>query len=140
MWALRPSRLNKCETEGEEERIIDVEQKYARVLFRGAFNRNAASQETLAILARHSDLRQMVQQSEFTIHGSPQPLQDHPDMAQLLVRIDIPASAKEEFSQSLALLRISESVLFPDLEHLAREVASSTFVHGSRAPYKKTSD
>jgi len=134
LWALWPTQLNKCQTVKAE--LLLENHLNVRSQFKAAFEREKPpeSNKTLAIMSRHCDLRQMVQQSEFTIHGSPQPMDEHNDAGKFLVRINIPSSAKERLKQSLDLLRITEDQLFPDLEHLASELISSTFLPYERPP------
>lgn len=125
LWAIAPSRLNKCQT--GDSMIFGT--GAASTLFNEAFNidQTATTGQTLAIIAPHNDLRQMVQASEFTIHGSPQPLNEHPNAGDFLIRINIPSVAKAGLKQSLTLLQVCEASLFPDLEHLAREIGNLAF-------------
>ena len=80
------------------------------------------------MLTEQSDLRHMVQQSVFTIHGCGTSISDLPEAAKYLARIRIPGNAKIAFRQVLALFGISRHLLFPDLENLAAELASLDFV------------
>jgi len=82
----------------------------------------------LSVLTEQSDLRHMVQQSVFTIHGCGTSISDLPDADDFLARIRVPAKAKPAFRQVLAHFGISLTVLFPDLENLAEELASLDFV------------
>ena len=127
LWGLLPSRLNKCQT--GEKVIFGTGNPIVSPVFKAAFKseRPAASDKTLAISAQHINLHQVIQGSEFTIHGSQQPLDDHPDAAEFLVRIDVPPSAKAGLKQSIELLQITEGFLFPDLEHLAHELENTSF-------------
>jgi len=134
LWALRPGHLNKSET--GTERYLSENNHDVELQLRAAFSsqKPPASKKTLAISSRHFDLRQMVQLSEFTIHGTPQPMNEHDDAVDFLIRMDIPSSAKKPLTRSLRLLRISEDLLFPDLEHLARELVKTRFVHDEKTP------
>ena len=69
----------------------------------------------------------LVQLSTFTIHGVTTHLEDLEESDKFLIRFDIPASAKVGIKDYLTQLGITESRLFPDLEHLASELASLTF-------------
>ena len=69
----------------------------------------------------------MVQYSTFTIHGSTEPINQIPRNERFLIRYDIPAESKPGLLQSLNLLGIKKSFLFPDLEHLANDLPSIQF-------------
>jgi len=81
----------------------------------------------LSVVGQHSDLRHLVQQCAFTIHGAETPIDNLPDHDEYLAMIRIPAAARPLFSAWLDLLGISSGVLFPDLEHLAAELRSMEF-------------
>lgn len=88
---------------------------------------NSVSNHTLALETIHLDIRQMVQKSEFTIHGSSDPIENHANRDKFLAKITIPFSSKETFRIGLQVLAITESTLFPDLEHLACEIKEKSF-------------
>ncbi len=69
-----------------------------------------------------TDNRMLIQQSKCTIHGNKTPLEDLPNHDEFLVEFRIPAKAKPEIARELALLGITESYLFPDLDHLSAEL------------------
>jgi hypothetical protein len=81
----------------------------------------------LAINTQHVDIRQMIQSSQFTIHGSDSPISELPDAGQYLVSITVPKGAKSAFRQILHLLYVNDSYLFPDLEHLAQHIQAQTY-------------
>jgi hypothetical protein len=64
-----------------------------------------------------------VQQSGFTIHGGPTALERQPSSDQYLRRFLIRTKNKEAFRKELWLLGIRRSMLFPDIENLAKELA-----------------
>ena len=70
--------------------------------------RDEKTTKTLAITAQHIDIRQMIQASEFTIHGTDTPLNKMPEADQFMVCLRIPHAAKKELRRSL----IPESVNF----------------------------
>jgi hypothetical protein len=78
--------------------------------------------ETLAILSTEVDLRMLVQQAAFTIHGTSKPLEAEVEARVFLSRIVIPAAAKRRVKDDLAMLGIRRSTLFPDLQNLAGEL------------------
>lgn len=80
------------------------------------------SPSIVAVATKEIDNRMLIQQSQFTFHGSDMPLDQVTQEETFLVRFDVPSAAKTKIWQELALLGIRESTLFPDLEHLAREL------------------
>lgn len=77
----------------------------------------------------HTSARIVAQRSCFTVH-SLRPdafarLQPLPGSERALVRINIPASAKAAIRHQLRGTGFTESVLFPDLDGLARELAAA---------------
>ncbi|MEE8155301.1 MAG: hypothetical protein V3T53_10155 [Phycisphaerales bacterium] len=94
-------------------------------------------ESVLAVLPPEIDHRLLIQRSTFTIHGSPNPLQELKISQPYLGCIRIPRDAAADMARSLASLDISDVSLFPDLEHLAQHLASDrrqlTYSRGSRA-------
>jgi hypothetical protein len=127
LWALRPTSLNK--QTGEVEGILGIESPLPRKLFQAPFQQNPNDPDTaVAIVANQVDIRMLIQQSAFTIHGSEsQPLEELPDHDEFLMRFEIPATAKEIIRTQLRWLGMTESYLFPDLEHLAKHLREKTF-------------
>lgn len=81
----------------------------------------------MALLPDEVDVRMQLQLSVFTLHADDKPLEEMPDREQFLVRFEIPADAKKTLREELYKLGIRVSTLFPDLEHLAEEVATLEF-------------
>ena len=128
VWGLLPTYLNK-EQVGEKG-ILGTGHKFVKPLFDEVWKGSSNVQgdgRVVAITAQHVDVRQMVQASEFTLHGTSQPINDLQNTDQFLVSIKIPAAAKRGISQALRLLNITESYLFPDLEHLAKELEKTKY-------------
>jgi hypothetical protein len=131
LWALAPSRLNKCQI--GKSVIPGPRDPDAMPIFAAAFRlqKVPGTEKILAINARHTDLRQLLQASEFTIHGCDQPLEMHPNAEDFLVCINIPSGVKAILKEVLDVMRITEASLFPDLEHLAKELESMVFLEQS---------
>ncbi len=126
LWGLAPFRLNQNQV-GKHE-IFGTGTEDALSIFRNAFNASRpCDKKIIALSTRENDIRMMVQLSVFTIHGTPTPLDDLPDMEKFLIKFCIPASAKPTLKKELYIIGIRESNLFPDLAHLARDVASMKF-------------
>ena len=62
-----------------------------------------------------------LQQSCFTVHNSLRRLEDICD-DQMLYKIIIPKERKQYFIESLRVLGITESYIYPDLEHICRDL------------------
>jgi len=127
VWALKPTRLN--EVEADTHSICMPGSQVMGMLGRQAFRSDLqpTDERVLAVLTAESDVRHMVQQSAFTIHGRPEPLDAMSEAPSFLARIRIPAAAKTAFGQLLPILGITRSSLFPDLENLALELATTNF-------------
>jgi hypothetical protein len=87
----------------------------------------ALSEEAYAVVAAEVDPKMMVQQSGFTIHGSPMPLNRHQHQSDFLIRLTIPAGAKPTLRRELQEMGIRDMTLFPDLHHLASDLRSATY-------------
>jgi len=128
LWALSPTGLNLPQL--KREAICMPGSRDLRQLSREAFvpNKDNPDSRILSVITEQSDLRHMVQQSVFTIHGCDTSISDLPESDKYLARILIPGKAKAAFRQVLALFGISRAALFPDLENLATELASLDFL------------
>lgn len=128
VWAISPTMLNKTQT--GIAHTFGVGNSIIQTLFQEVWLRptdKPVAHHCLAINAEQVDVRQMVQSSVFTIHGTAAPLQEMEGSAKFLYSITIPADAKEGFRQSCDLLHVNELYLFPDLEHLAKNIQRTTF-------------
>ncbi|MBU0754888.1 MAG: FRG domain-containing protein [Planctomycetes bacterium] len=127
LWGLEPTKLN--EAQDERKRIMLHQDESVCHLFNAAFEPEAAVRDgkTFAILTDQTDVRQVVQFSTYTIHGSQVPINKMNHMEKFLVEYEIPASAKPHLLQSLELLGIKKSFLFPDLKHLADDLQTIEF-------------
>ena len=127
LWALCPTLLNLYQL--KRQAICMPGSQDLIHLCREAFVSSDKSPDCriISVLTEQSDIRHMIQQSVFTIHGCGTPMGDLPEANRFLARIRIPAKAKSGFRQVLALFGISRAVLFPDLENLATELASLEF-------------
>lgn len=127
IWGLCPTRLNRIE--GKINSICMPGSPTIGGLGIQAFKKNVEQidERILAVLTEEADLRHMVQQSAFTIHGRNEPLDRATAANEFLIKIRIPSTAKERLRQALALFGISRASLFPDLENLALELQSLDF-------------
>ena len=127
VWAMWPANMNLKQL-GREAILMPTSSDLQRLSIE-AFVKNSQNPDSriLAVLTAQSDLRHMMQQSAFTIHGSDTPMDELQGAEDFLVRIRIPATSKKSFRQVLALYGVSRASLFPDLENLAKELASLKF-------------
>jgi len=132
LWGLFPIQLNNLEAQTPS--ICMPGSSTIGQLGTQAFRPETNSRDTriISVLTEEADLRQMVQQSAFTIHGRGDPLEQRNEAHKFLVKVRIPAKSKEALRQVIALLGVSRASLFPDLENLALELAGLEF-HGNLA-------
>lgn len=128
IWAVAPAKLNQNQIGSKF--IPNPDHSTVQKLSSDAFMRSPANPDsrTVAVLAKQTDLRHLIQKSAFTIHGSDKPIEELSETESFLTKIRIPAASKEYFRNLLDLYRISRASLFPDLENLAKDVASIKFV------------
>ena len=127
IWALEPTELNS--QQAGKKTIYTAGNSNIRQVFVEAFirNPNNPDRRIISILTEQTDLRHMLQQSAFTIHGKDDPINKLDDSAKYIAKIVIPSQYKVAFRQVLALYGISRAVLFPDLENLAQEITALEF-------------
>ncbi len=127
LWALSPTRLNL--NEAKNASICMPDSRTVGLLGAQAFSRDSERADTriLAVLTEEADLRHLVQQSSFTLHGRGDPLDKGEASPSFLVKVRIPSAAKKGLRQALALLGINRASLFPDLENLALELQGLEF-------------
>jgi hypothetical protein len=126
VWVLDPFRLNEVMI--RESVVLNTADPRAAKLIAAAFHQQAtAPTETVATFGEEIDVRMAVQLAAFTIYGAATPLNHHPQAAEFLRRIDVPADLKQGLSIALRQLGIRRSNLFPDLENLALEMAQLPF-------------
>ena len=117
---LLPDALNEAEVDA---RVIANPKSDDWGLFRSAFIRGEPTRiANVAVACDHFDARMVVQRSAFTIHGSDSPL-DQNDKWETYVRsFVIPAEYRKRLAAEIMMLGFSELALFPDLEHLSRDI------------------
>ncbi|MHC4941591.1 MAG: FRG domain-containing protein [Planctomycetota bacterium] len=127
LWGLEPTKLNASQS--ERKGILVHQDEEVSQMFHDAFENVESNGEgrIFAIMTEQMDVRQMVQFSTYTIHGTNVPINQMPGMEKYLVQYEIPASAKPQLLQALELLGIKKSFLFPDLKHLADDLQTIEF-------------
>jgi len=123
LWGLDAPALN--ETQLGVRMISSAHSDTVLPLFIDAFTQRenrSDSKQVAAVMTDEIDVRQLLQQSMFTIHGSTEPLNRLPGYEKFLRKILIKKEAKLMCSVAMTDLGISRSALFPDLDNLAKEL------------------
>ena len=135
LFVLDPTRLNERHKERREV-IVDIKgNKLAERTARRAFigkqelklKPNLRCSPILAIAPPHRDDRMVAQQAYSTLHGTTEALDQLPNKDDFLLKIEIQPDAKKATRPFLHTLGIKKSVLFPDLEHLAKELKGADY-------------
>ncbi|MBR5712033.1 MAG: FRG domain-containing protein [Lachnospiraceae bacterium] len=123
VWVLVPDRLN--ETEGFGRCIYPIDADTAQEMLLPAFkhlhHNPVLEDKILACASTDRNLRMYSQQSCFTVHNSLRRLEDICD-DQMLYKIIIPHDSKKSFIESLKALGITQGFIYPDLEHICRDL------------------
>lgn len=124
LWALSPFDLNEVNM---KERYIPAmgDKRVKNLVSDSATPRyvRGRPKESIAVHALERYPRMVAQLSRFTIHGAfARPLDVHPQAGRYLRRYIVPASSKSAIRRKLWLLGIRRSILFPDLDNLARDL------------------
>jgi hypothetical protein len=126
LWALDPMGLN--ERQIGQARLFSPGGAVAGPLFLPPFQHTAAQQnKTLAVIAKEVDVRMLIQQSAFTIHGAATPLDTLPGADVFTRKLIVPAASKALIRAQLDALGFRLHSLFPDLEHLALDLSTARF-------------
>jgi len=146
LWALEPGLLNMQQFNGNECNVLSTNDQVIVPQLKEAFGErkqridgredthNAAADHCnlkrtdcrdriMAILPNQVDSRMQLQLGGCTIHGTRKPLNETEGKEKFLRKFIIPAKYKEEFKEGIYKLGIRMSNVFPDLEHLAQELA-----------------
>jgi len=124
LFALSPMELNRVQL-GKDDIVPANSKDDASLLFKGIFEPkpDAESYNAAAIGANEIDNRMLMQLAQFTIHDTDKPLQALDRFDSFLFHFEVPAITKSNIKRELSNLGISESNIFPDLEHLATDLA-----------------
>jgi hypothetical protein len=123
VWMLQPETLNA--TQGYESVFPSLNAESLASLVHGAFKepRTKPSHDVLAAVPVNQDLRMVMQQGTFTIHANDMALEDHLGCHSWLRKLLIPAESVRRIRLSLDVLGMRLSDVFPDLGHLAIDLA-----------------
>jgi len=120
IWALNPFKLN--EVLNQTNAILLFSGNGARALAKPAFCKGQFVDTCFAIQPAEIDARMMLQQSMFTIHGSPHPLDELPRSQEFVARLEIPIQCRATVAYQLRMLGVTRSKVFPELDQLARDL------------------
>lgn len=127
IWALNPVWLNRDTIESEtygtqgDPRVRPL----FEAAYRGELDRSAA--DVVAVVPDEVDFRLLAQLGRVTVHNATSSLEARANAAVYLDRIVVPRAAKKRMMAELHMLGIREANLFPDLEHLAIDLAARSF-------------
>ena len=126
LWGLNPAALNEhqCGLRGP----VFPDHAFVRPVFSAVFEEGTAEEKKIiAVEPNQVDPRVMIQQSMFTIHSDKTPLDSTPANGDFLDKFRIPEKTRIGLRHELYIIGIHESTLFPDLEHLASDLASMVY-------------
>ena len=133
LWALHPIILNNSQTnidlDSVRDRVAVPGNPIVELLCRSVFEGGVGSEHdiVLSMMPYEIDPRMMAQLSAFTIHNNGTPLDRMPESEKYLIKFIIPEGAKAQLKRDLVRLGVREANLFPDLEHLSKELTSGSY-------------
>ena len=111
-----------------EVRTLRMDADTTQEMLLPAFKHNHHNPELknkiLACSSTENNLRMYSQYSNFTVHNSLERLEDICD-ENMLYKIIIPSGRKQYFIESLRVFGISESFVYPDLDHISSDLKDS---------------
>lgn len=122
LWVLDPQSLNSWMQMGPY--LYPMDYKTMEPFWNGAFdeNKDIRSEKIVACTGIGHDLRMYVQQSSFTVHDTEkQSLDELLGTVDFLWKIRIPRERRTFFLDTLQIMGIHKSTIFPDMEHIAEE-------------------
>ena len=126
LWALDPYALNASQT--GKSNILTANGEAVRPHYQAVFHVNSPQPAaTLAVVGRELDVRMLIQQSVITIHGTANPIETLAGANNFIRKLIVPAASKKVLRAQLSALGFKRHSLFPDLEHLARDIAELRF-------------
>ena len=126
LWVLQPELLNEAEGWAKLIRVPPETDE----LYQAPFGDVKEVDRIYADQIPEQDLRMLVQLGVHTVHGSNRAIEAHKDQDKFLMKWVVPAVAKSRIRGELGLLGIRTSTVFPDLEHLARDITELRFPVG----------
>jgi hypothetical protein len=123
VWMLDPFWLNE-RVAGWAPYILDVTQRRAKGYLRPTFSADGLARPPIAIQPPFQSPRITAQRGMFTVHGSAAKGLEQYRFGQHLIKVVIPRRCAARMMDELATLGITETVVFPELEALSREIVN----------------
>lgn len=128
LWVLAPGKLN-CYSTYFANVIPGIDHKHVKPLISAAFARPSSKPAgrtnlALAVYPLRSHPRMSAQRSMFTVHKTWDPLEKHGCAKTFLAKVKIPRRHCLAVRHQIEDAGIRWSTLFPDLDHLAKEIRS----------------
>lgn len=127
IWALNTARLNGTEVGTQGNLSMRGGNETVRNLVDRPFEDRPSTKKTVFVIAPEVAPRLLAQQSAFTVHGSPLPLEAHRHSSTFLLRYRIEPSMKKPMLHMLEVLGFTRMTLFPDLDNLAHTLRERRF-------------
>lgn len=124
IWVLIPGKLNKQEGFGKFAYPIDaytVQKMLSPAFKKDSILKDKFKDKIISCYSVEKNLRMYSQQSCFTVHNSYRKLEDICD-DETLFKFIIPYGSKEKMYESINILGISTSFIYPDMEHVSRDI------------------
>lgn len=120
IWALNPVLLNS--SQGLDACLFPMNYDTVTDFIEPAFRHRKEPNKIIACCSVENDLRMYVQQAAFTVHSTNTPLEQLEGAEKFLHKIIIPKEIKKSFAYQLNLCGFRLSNIFPDIEHISREL------------------
>lgn len=126
VWVLSPIRLNEMEGFGHciYPNDADTTQEMLLPAFKHNHHNHELDDKILAVTSTDNNQRMYAQQANFTVHNSLRKLEAICD-DETLYKIIIPRDRKEYFIKSLRVFGITEGSIYPDLDHISKDLKRS---------------
>lgn len=120
VWVLNPVRLNSVQ--GYDGYLFPMDYETVTEFLEPAFRERNEPNKIIACCSVENDLRMYMQQASFTVHSSNIPLEQDNLAKEFLYKIVIPKEIKGLFATHLDLCGYKLSNIFPDVEHISKEL------------------
>lgn len=125
IWALSPGLLNHhIRQDGPIFPLKETDDVVEDAFSAGS----SCASKVLAVKLQDVHARMMMQQAAFTIHTTDEGLEkinsDAPEHCKFLRKLVVDRNSRKQINEDLRAVGVSESTVFPDLEHLAKDITS----------------
>jgi len=125
VWILSPFILNEVQV--SDDRALTFNHPEVIAASERALGGVRGGPPAIAVTPTQIDPRMLAQQAAFTLHSQAFAVEDLRQHERFVARCGVPAGAKEDILNELALLAIHRRNLFPDLENLALDLSSGAY-------------